>query len=227
MRLLIISLLTYFALGQLWANSAVKKGVILNVSDLMKRVEKVYNASSTFQADFKQIFLNRNFSEISSSGEVYFKRPGKMKWVYKKPSKKIIVSSGSILWIYDYNDSQAVRDKNFKKEMLPSSLSFLWGEKMLLDVFNYKLLSVEEISGKTIYTVELIPKEKIPNVTRVHFVIDSKNYKIIETSLFDLFGNENRLLFKDQKLGKRIKDSFFEFDPPKGVEIVDPPELKR
>jgi len=204
-----------------------KDNSILAINTLMKNVEARYNANKTFQAKFKQIYVDRNFGKIESNGKVYFKRPGRMKWEYSKPSKKIIVSDGSNLWIYDRNDSQVILDKNFKEDKLPSSLAFLWGHKRLLEVFSYRLLSIEEIKGKKLYTVELIPKEDIANVTKIYFVINGNSFLIIETSLIDMFGNENRLIFQDQKLGKKIKDSLFKFKLPKGVQIVEPPKLKR
>lgn len=224
-RLRLLTFIVFCCLVLSIRNSYSSADKILGIDELMKNVEIRYSASKTFKSEFKQIYIGRNFGEIMSGGEVYFKKPGMMKWIYKKPDKKIIASDGKNLWIYDMNDSQILLDKNFRKEKVPSSISFLWGGKMLLEVFSYKILNVEEGNGQRRYTVELLPKEDVPNVTKVHFVIDSESYLILETSLFDLFGNENRLIFRNPRLGKDINDSFFKFEPPKGVQIVEPPKI--
>jgi outer membrane lipoprotein carrier protein len=196
------------------------------VDDILAKVEAVYVSSQTFESDFIQTYIGRNFGDIESKGEVYFKKPGMMKWLYKKPGKKTIVADGSQLWVYDEADSQVILDKNFKKENVPSSISFLWGEKMIRNVFKSRLLSTEGIGGKTFYVVELVPKGEVTNIAKIHFLIDGSNFRIAETTLFDLFGNENRLVFKNIRLGKKLDDKFFQFKPPKGIIIVEPPTLK-
>ena len=208
-------------------NGLASPDVILSASDLIKKVEDIYSSQKTFKADFRQLYIGRNMGVIETKGEVYFKRPGMMKWLYKKGNKKIIASYGNNLWIYDSGDSQAIVDRNFKPEKLPSSLSFLWGDKRLSEVFNYKMLSFEEKNDSKKYIVELYPKDEIPNVSKIHFIIDAKDYLIIQTALFDFFGNENRLVFSNIKLGSEIAESFFKFELPKGVAVVESPKLTR
>lgn len=216
-----------FVVFTLPGNISALEDKILGVSELMRKVEEIYSSSKTFKSDFEQKYIDRNFSGLESSGEVYFKRPGMMRWIYKKPSKKIIASFENNMWIYDANDSQAILDKNFKKEKLPSSISFLWGDGKLLDIFNYRILSVVEVKGSTRYIVELLPKEEIPNVVKINFIVNGENFLIIETSLFDMFGNENRIIFSNTKLNDTIKDNFFKFEPPKGVTVIEPPKISK
>jgi outer membrane lipoprotein carrier protein len=198
---------------------------IYDAQEIIKKVENLYFASETFEAEFRQVYIGRNFGEIESRGEVFFKRPGMMKWVYEKPDRKLIVSDGNTLWIYDRNDAQVIVDKSFRKENVPSPVAFLWGEKRLAEVFNFRILSFEESGEGGQYRLELVPKKDIPNVNKIHFVIDSRTFAIIRTSLFDLMGNENRLSFIKARLGRPIKNDFFKFKPPRGIAIVEPPTL--
>jgi outer membrane lipoprotein carrier protein len=225
MNSLLITALAFicFGLSPLSTHAATLK----TVDELIRGIEEKYNSKETFKADFKQIFKDRGFGKIESRGEVYFKRPGKMKWQYKKPSKKTIVSDGSRLWIYDYKDSQAILEKNYSSEKMPSAISFLWGKKKLSDVFDASIISVQEVKGRKTYTLELLPKEDSMSLTKLHFLVDPVSNLILESSIFDFFGNENRLVFSSQKLGRAIEDSVFQFKVPKGVRIVEPPKLKK
>ena len=60
------------------------------------------------------------------------KKPGRMRWEYVKPQKKLMVADGKTLWIYEPDDEQAYRH-DLKGSSLPSSVSFLLGEGRLTD----------------------------------------------------------------------------------------------
>ena len=38
---------------------------------------------------------------------MWLKKPGRMRWDYEKPEKKLMVSDGSTLWVYEPEDEQA------------------------------------------------------------------------------------------------------------------------
>src|SRR5262245_15065457 len=64
----------------------------LEVHAVVDRVQKRYDAATDFRARFGQTLANVAFGRKSSlSGEVLFKKPGRMRWNYDKPEPKVYV----------------------------------------------------------------------------------------------------------------------------------------
>ena len=47
--------------------------------------------------------------KTNSSGEVTFKKPGRMRWDYEKPDKSSYITDGGVLWLYEPDDKQAFK----------------------------------------------------------------------------------------------------------------------
>ncbi len=64
------------------------------------------------QADFTQVLLDKNGKKIqSASGTMQFVRPGKFRWVYRKPYEQYIVGDGVKFWLYDADLNQVTVKK--------------------------------------------------------------------------------------------------------------------
>ena len=188
-------------------------------SDVVNRLQKVYNKAVDFSANFQQKTFNRTLNKwVEASGKVFFKKKGKMRWEYKGDNAQIIVSNGIIMWIYQPQAKQVLIG-NIKNSLSKTPADFLEGIGKLKKEFNYKLLNLKEYSGDKYYAVEFVPKEKNPNLSRMIMIINRKNFKIIEIRTFDFFHNENRILFSNCKINSKLPDSLFSFTPPKGTII--------
>jgi outer membrane lipoprotein carrier protein len=62
-------------------------------------------------------------------------------------------------------------------------------------------------------------------MTKLTLWIDPKEYYILRTSLEDEFGNRTVLKFFNIEIDKGIDDTLFQFTPPPGVEIFEPPQF--
>src|SRR3954467_1105837 len=82
----------------------------LDVKGVVERVQKRYDGAADFRARFGQTLTNAAFGrKTSSSGEVLFKKPGRMRWNYEKPDPKLYVADGGTLWLYEPEDKQAFK----------------------------------------------------------------------------------------------------------------------
>src|SRR5688572_5609071 len=78
-----------------------------NVDEAVTRVQKFYDATSSFQSDFVQVFLVKAYNtKKSSAGTVTFVKPGKMDWNYTTPKDNRVVSDGNELKVYDAANKQ-------------------------------------------------------------------------------------------------------------------------
>ena len=78
-----------------------------DVSAVTSQVQAFYDQSSSFQADFTQEYLIKQYGQKKlSRGHVTFKKPGKMYWRYDEPQGNRVVSDGQKLRVYEQSNKQ-------------------------------------------------------------------------------------------------------------------------
>src|SRR5437016_13436857 len=77
--------LAALALGTAWLAAPALAGD--PVKDLVKKVEARYQKTTDLTAEFSQTTDIKGFAKpLQSSGRVYIKRPGKLRWAYLAPT---------------------------------------------------------------------------------------------------------------------------------------------
>jgi outer membrane lipoprotein-sorting protein len=71
----------------------------------IRRIEQSLNAFETLQTRFTQIASNGQVSE----GELFIRRPGRMRLAYKPPTPLLVIADGTWLVIYDTDTKHADR----------------------------------------------------------------------------------------------------------------------
>lgn len=188
---------------------------------LMNEVQKYYDQTKDYSAEFTQLYTRVALSKTSeSSGKVSIKKPGMMRWEYEKPAKKLFVADGTKLWVYEPEEEQVIEDKNFKTTELSSSISFLFGEGKLQDSFTAKLGDPAKYGvAKDARVLELVPKRDA-TYTRLVLVMDPKSSQVNESILYEASGNTNRFKFRSPKINSGLAAATFSFTPPPGVEVI-------
>lgn len=181
--------------------------------DTVSKLQKKYETISTIEADFVQEATSKAMKRSDTSeGKVYFKKPGKMRWEYKKPLQDLIVSNGKTVWVFQPDLAQAI-EKPFDAGAAGLATDFLSGIGDLKKNFKVKVVDAN--------TVTLVPKDSGENIKKITLALDAKGL-VKKTTIDDAYGNETAITFKNMKTNVELKDSLFEFKPPKGVVIVKP-----
>lgn len=198
---------------------SAQAGQTAEALEIADKVQAVYDEVRDFSASFTQEYTSVSMgSTRSSTGRVFFKKPGKMRWDYAGPNERYMISDGSQLWVYEPEFAQYY-NQSLVDSQLPSALRFLMGEGNLKDEFAIRVRSQDD---KKI-TLELVPKQRSSQFARLHFVIDAQEFSVLETTVFDALGNTNRLRFDDIKQNVGLPDSGFHFAPPAGTTRVEGP----
>ncbi|MEK7803325.1 MAG: outer membrane lipoprotein chaperone LolA, partial [Deltaproteobacteria bacterium] len=150
-----------------------------------------------------------------ADGLVYFKKPGMMKWEYKSPTNDIIVSDGRTIWAYQQDIGQ-VMIGNASDSGASISNNFLAGMGNLKKDFDIEL----EKPGSNSYVLKLNPKVPQPNIQRLYIAVDKKTSLVKQTIVFDLLGNETKVIFENLKINQSAPGSIFKFKIPEGVRVV-------
>ncbi len=187
-----------------------------DVDEIVARLQEKYETVTSLSADFTQeVFSKSSNKPFTSGGRVFFKKPGKMRWQYAGENKDELVSNGKTVWFFQPDLNQAL-EKKVDASMSGISTDFLSGVGNLKRDFNVSLAGEKADA----YRLVLTPKQTLANVKRISITLDRRAGIIVKTSVEDPLGTITEVGFKNVKLNDSIRDSFFEFGAPKGVNII-------
>lgn len=189
-------------------------------ASIVARVQKYYDATRSLRAKFDQELSSPTTGTKKATGELLLKKPGKMRWDYATPEKKLMVSDGATLWVYEPDDAQAVK-QDLKGSTLPAQVSFLVGEGKLSQEFDASNLKLDNQLPETL-ALKMVPKTGTAAYRYIVFVVDAKSGAVRQTIVYDQQGGTNKLTFSDVQQNKSVDDGKFKFSPPAGTQIIKP-----
>jgi len=186
-------------------------------ADVAKRVGEFYKDRPDVRCEFLQKVRKPGRRRVlKKSGAVFFKRPGKMRWEYKKPEEIYYISDGDILWSYQREDA-LVTKLNVKSSELNHQSRYLFGQGDLDKDFQ---LSMGKPDIEGLYPLLLKPKTSARNFKQLTLHVDAKTGEIRSTVLIDPYDNESTIEFKKVEY-REVGVNQFQFTPPAGATIRD------
>ena len=184
-------------------------------------IQAFYANAQDLKAEFTQVYTYTVYGrEETSKGRVFFKKPGKMRWDYTSPTKKLFIADGKTLWVYEPEQSQYFK-RSLASSQLPTALTFMSGKGNLADEFDAKLLKTAD--AESLY-IELIPKKDEGSYKSLRLLVDAKTFAVKASTVVDPVGNTNKVIFSKMKTNSSLPDSGFSFTPPAGVREVAMPK---
>lgn len=185
-------------------------------SDIVEKLQQKYEGIMAVSADFTQEVFSKGFAKPQASGgKVYLKKPGKMKWIYSEGAKDALVSNGAVVWFYQSDLNQVV-ERPVGASASGISTDFLSGVGNIKKDFTPRL----ENGNSAVKIVELTPIAPQQGLKRLFLTIDAKTGIVVKTAVEDHYGNKTVVSLKNVKLNPSIKDSFFDYNAPKGASVL-------
>ena len=186
-----------------------------DLTRLLKGVEERYNKARTLKVLFSQGYQQGSGRRVEN-GELLLRKPGKMRWTYANPAGKLFISDGKNVFLYSPATNRVDKIKLKEADDMRAPLAFLLGK---LDFSrDFKDFEATKDGGNTI--VSAMPKsDKLP-YAKVNFTVSPG----LEIRRLVVNGQDQSVLefqFADEKLNPVLDDKTFQFQPPKGAEIVD------
>jgi outer membrane lipoprotein carrier protein len=189
---------------------AVETGASAN--DLARRIEQRHLKASDLTARFVQTYRSGALGrEIEERGELQMKRPGRMRWEYKDPEKKLFVSDGKTFYFYVPADRQVVVREQADQHGVTRLL--LSGQGDILDHFD------AAFDGGASPRLRLTPKKPDADVDTVVLDVDA-DAQIKAIEVLDIQGNQSRFRFENIRENVGLSDKLFHFEIPRGVEVI-------
>jgi len=185
-------------------------------------IQRRYRTTGDFRAKFQQTTRSVAFGEQGptndANGIVQFAKPGKMRWSYTEPNPSLLVSDGSVLWIYDPAKREAQRFTLAAggEYFSGAGVRFLLGEGEILKEFR---VAHDDCSGAE-WELELVPLSET-TYEKLRVRVDPGTGDLVQTRIVDLLGNVTSVDFTEIEVNRTPEASLFEFEPPADVNVID------
>lgn len=189
------------------------------LTHLLGAVQSRYNSARTLQVTFQESYTGAAGRRQVESGELYLRKPGRMRWDYKSPAGKLFLSDGKQVYFYNPTTNRAEKTKLRETEDMRAPLAFLLGK---LDFEkDFRDFQLKNETGQ-IATVIAIPKsDKLP-YKEVQFTVNPIQGYQIQRLL--ITAQDNAILafhFANEQLNPDLNDKLFRFELPKGALWAD------
>lgn len=187
--------------------------------ELAAALQKKYDAIRDFSADFTQLYEGGVLRRTATPerGTVYVKKPGKMRWNYESPEKKVFVSDGRQMQLYVPADKQVMVSPLPPDDQATSAVLFLMGRGDLTRDFT---VSYAEGGTDSTYVLRLVPKTRQAEYDWLRLTVDRKTLEIRELTAGDQQGGRSTFQFSNFKENPGVSDKTFAFTPPRGTDVV-------
>ncbi|MEZ4753426.1 MAG: outer membrane lipoprotein carrier protein LolA [Bdellovibrionota bacterium] len=188
-------------------------------AEKLAEVQTSYSKINGVSAGFVQTsFLAALEMSELSRGNVWFSKPGKMKWHYSEPEEQVFIINKDSLWLYQPEDNQVLVDN--LEAMLLSDLpvSFLLGIGDIGKQFNIE----ESCKSTDGYIFTLKGKNKADDsLESFKLLVEGSTYYPIGASIKDISGNITSIIFDKPNYSEQLASSNFEIDFPSGTDVYD------
>ena len=200
------------------------------VREVVKQLQARYEKTKDLQADFTQKTTIEGFGRaITSSGKVYIKKPGRLRWNYLDPSVEDIYVNRDDVRVYVPEHKQVLVGKLTQMAASKAPLELLLGAAKLDESFD-----IEPTPGKGrgvggIRILTLLPKsqegEARRSLQRIELEVFPKTYFIRTVTLHEMSGNVASFEFSSLQSNIGLPDTVFDLKLPADVEVVKAPVL--
>ncbi len=206
------------ALAQLPAQAITSSEVTPPPGEVAAALQQKYDAIRDFSASFTQVYeggvLRRKATE---SGTVQIKKPGRMRWNYTTPQKKLFVSDGRTMFMYFPDDKQVMKNPVPEQDQATSAILFLMGKGDITRDFTVKY-GDSPVEGA--YVLRLDPRSRQAEYDWLQITADRKTFQIRGLTWGDAQGGRSSFTFSDYKENTGLSDKLFQFTVPRGAEVI-------
>ena len=189
----------------------------LSVDQILGGIEKAYSGKGFSAAFDQEATIKAMQITDTAEGQLFVRRPGKMRWEYTTPEPQIIITDGANLWVYRPLDKQVMTGK------APAFFGDGKGAGFLADIRQVRQGFVveqekSEMAGE--YRLRLTPRQQTPDVTAVHLTISADTFIITDVVTVNAYGDETWIKLKDYRFNQDFDSEVFSFDIPPGTDVL-------
>jgi outer membrane lipoprotein carrier protein len=219
--LLLVGIGTCLAFGSAWSQAGNEgEGVsdsieIEEAPGPVEFLERYIAEVDDLTAYFTQEVFDEDgalIEEESSTGRFSLLRPDRFVWHYDPPYELVVVADGESLWMYDVELETATKAP--LTDLATSPAMLLSGEGTVSEGFSIHDLPSEDV----LRWLELLPIGDDSEFLSAKIGFRDGIPEVLE--LVDGLSQRQRLEFHEVEINTGLRRRDFDFDPPRGVDVV-------
>ncbi|THJ16678.1 MAG: outer membrane lipoprotein carrier protein LolA [Nitrospira sp. CG24B] len=227
---LAVPLSVLLALPAWAADGPIDEKALQEVREVVKQLQARYEKTKDLQADFSQKTKIEGFERpVASSGKVYIKKPGRLRWDYLDPATEQIYVNQEDVKVYVPEHKQVLVGKLTQMAASKAPLELLQGAAKLDESFEIEPTRGRDRGVGGMPLITLIPKakeqESTQNLQKIVVEVFPKTYFIRTVSLHEVSGNVAVFEFSNLKPNLGLGNEVFDFKIPADAEVVRAPVL--
>ena len=198
------------------ASAAQSPSAETTAANLQRKYDRVSDFSTDFVHSYRGGVLRQQATE---RGRLLVKKPGKMRWEYTSPEKKLFVSDGRKIYSYIPLDKQVIVGTMPQGDQAPTPALFLTGRGNITRDFNVAFDKVPDAPAGSV-ALKLTPKRREPEYESLTLVVDSQTFNLQMLITVDAQGGRSAFAFSNLKENVGLADNQFVFQMPRNVDVV-------
>ncbi len=180
------------------------------------------DGTQTLDMRFQQSLVSSALGTTATErGRMYLERPGKLRWDYLDPEKKIALLLGDRTALYLEEDKLMSRGRLTGEQGLFPRL--LAGNGRVEELFTGTLMATPATGGQGAYRLRLVPKGDFQSLGVVILTLRPPAFVLEGAEMLDETGNRTTYTFSSLRRNQGLPEGIFAFEPPPGTEVVDEP----
>lgn len=182
-------------------------------------LQRRYASVATVAGNFQQTYRAPGIDQVES-GVFCLKKPGLMRWEYRKPEEKLFIADGRESFLYAPQDRQVTVQPLTASDLHGTPLELLMGAGDIRKSFAVSWeTDLKPKSGHS-YLIRLTPRESEAAYAFLVLELDQETYDLRRILTRESSGNTSEFFLTDMTTNVKIEDKSFRFKPPKGVEVI-------
>ena len=189
--------------------------------EALKAVERRYNSAATLKVRFEHTYSVPSRGRRTERGELFLRKPGRMRWEYSEPPGKLFVSDGKDIYFFSPSANRVEKSRLKETGDFRAPLGFLLGR---LD-FSRDFRSFRSRPAPDGLWIAADPKSDRLPYKKVEFLISPRS-EIRHLLITDLQNAVIEFRFDNEARNPPLSDALFRFRIPPGAEFVESNEAR-
>jgi outer membrane lipoprotein carrier protein len=199
---------------------ASPRGQAATADAVARELQAKYDRVADFSADFVHSYRGGVLKQQATErGRLLVKKPGKMRWEYTAPERKLFVSDGRKIYSYIPQDKQVVVSTMPQDAEAPTPALFLTGKGNLTRDFTVVFDTVADAPAGSV-ALKLTPRRREPEYESLTLVVEQKSMRLLMLITVDAQGGRSAFTFSNLKENIGVADNQFVFQMPRNVDVV-------
>jgi len=177
-----------------------------NAQEVLTNLRNKFNTINDLSAELTQS-VNGN---INLKGKIFYKKENQLRFEFKNI---LIMSDGETSWSYNQkNNKVVISDYESEGNKILSIRQIIYEYPESCDISTFE--------SERQKVLQLIPNDDTFSFNSVQLFIDSDNL-ITKALIDDPATGKIEIVLSEYQLNKNLQDSFFQFSPPEGSQVID------